>query len=113
MNRIERLKKHAKTLEFLQKVPAPLRRSILQKASPELIHCICDCAHNILQGNVSISSQQKAKLSKYKTKLRQLTDRKVSQQKKKKLIQTGGFLPLLLGALAPVLGSVIGGLVKR
>ena len=110
---MERLKRQAATLHFLQKAPTSLQKTILNKASPELIPCICECVHNILQGNVQISSQQKRKLNKYKTKLRQLANKKISLKKKKKVIQTGGFLPLILGALAPILGSVIGELVKK
>ena len=40
-----------------------LQKSILDKASPELIRCTCDCAHNVLQGNASLSRDYKKKLS--------------------------------------------------
>lgn len=109
---MDRLRKQGPTLRFLQKAPASVQRSIIKKASPELVRCICDCAFNILKGNVQISPCHKRKLSKHKTKLRQLTNRRVSIKKKQKSIQTGGFLSVLLSALAPVLGGIIGGLTK-
>ena len=43
------LRKNGPTLRFLQKAPAPLQKRILDKASSELIRCLCDCAHNVLQ----------------------------------------------------------------
>lgn len=109
---MERLKKHNATLRFLQKAPTPIKKRILEKASPELIRCICDCAHNVLQGNVPISEAHKRKLKKHKNSLRKLVDSKVSLKKKRKISQTGGFLSLLLSALAPVLGGIVGGLTK-
>ena len=52
---MNRLRKNGPTLRLLQKAPAPLQKRILDKASSELIRCLCDCAHNVLQGNVNIS----------------------------------------------------------
>ena len=109
---MNRLRKNGPALRLLQKAPTSLQKNILDKASPELIRCICDCAHNILQGNVTLSSHYKKKLSQHKTKLRKLADRKVVLKKKKRLVQTGGFLPLLLSALAPVISAVLSNIAK-
>ena len=73
---MERLKKHGHTLQIIQKAPAPLRKTILQKASPELIRCICDCCLNVLKANVSLPACQVKKLKRHKTVLRQLADKK-------------------------------------
>ena len=67
---------------------------MLDKALPELIRCLCDCAHNILQGNISLSRHYKEKLRQRKTKLRKLADRKVGLKSKKQFVQTGGFFPV-------------------
>ena len=109
---MNRLRKNGPTLRLLQKAPAPLQKRILDKASPELIRCLCDCAHNVLQGNVNISRHHKQKLKPHKTKLRKLADRKVALKTKQKIIQKGGFLPILLSALAPVISGVLGTLIK-
>ena len=73
----------------------------------------CDCAHNVLQGNVEISHHHKQKLKPHKTKLRKLTDRKVALKTKQRIIQKGGFLPILLSALASVISGVLGSLIKQ
>ena len=100
-------------MRLLQKAPALLQKRILDKASSELIRCLFDCAHNVLQGNVNISRHHKQKLKPHKTKLRKLADRKVALKTKQRIIQKGGFLPILLSALAPVISGVLGTLIKR
>ena len=109
---MNRLRKNGPTLRLLQKAPAPLQKRILDKASHELIRCLCDCAHNVLQGNVEISHYHNRKLKPHKTKLRKLADRKVALKTKPRIIQKGRFLPILLSALSPVIGGVAGSLIK-
>ena len=91
---MNRLRKNGPTLQLLQNASKPSRKRILDKASPELILCLCNCIHNILQGNVTLSRHYKQKLRQHKTKLRKLTHRKVALKTKKQLVQTGGFLPV-------------------
>ena len=107
---MDRLRRFA--LHLLQKTSSSLKRGIIEKSSTELIHCLCDCSYNILKGNVKIASSNKRKLSKHKTKLQKLSNKKVSLKKKRKILQTGGFLSVLLNALAPVLGGVLGTLTQ-
>ena len=109
---MNRLKKNGRTLKFLQKASPPVQKSILEKAPRDLIDCLCDCAHNILKGNVPLTSRHKQKLRRHKKALRDLTKRKTSLASKRKIVQKGGFLSVLLSALAPVLGGLIGGLTK-
>ena len=109
---MNRLQRNGPTLQLLQNALAPSRKRILDKPSPELICCLCDCAHNILQGNVTLLRHYKQKLRQHKTKLRKLADCKVEFKTKKQLVQTGGFLLLLLSALAPVITGVVGSLIK-
>lgn len=98
------MKKHANTLSFLSKARPRMVQSIIKTADKELIHCLCECAHNILKGNVPLSSDQKSKLKRHKRILRTLEDKQVSLNKKRSKLQTGGFLPALL---APLIGTVI------
>ena len=78
---------------------------MIEKSSPELNRCLCDCSYYIMKGNDKIASPNKRKLGKHKTKLRQLSNKQVSLKKKQKIVRTGGFLSVLLSALAPVLGG--------
>ena len=86
---MDHLQKFAPTLYLLQKAPPSLKRSIIKKASPKLIHCLCDCSYNILKGNVKRTSSNKRQLNKHKIKLRQLSNKQV--KKKRKIMQTEGF----------------------
>ena len=48
-----RMKKQAVCLQMLIKTKnAKLRKAILEHADSELIRALCECAHNILRGNV-------------------------------------------------------------
>ena len=97
-----RLKKHIDELKVLKKAKPKLRKSILKAADNQLIHCLCECCHNVLNGNVELSAKQKKALQKHRRRLRELVAKKTSQKKRRDiLVQNGGFLPALL---APVLG---------
>ena len=51
-----RIKKQAMCLQLLNKTKnAKLRKAILEHPDPELIHALCECAHNILRGNVQMT----------------------------------------------------------
>ena len=66
-----RMKKQAVCLQMLIKTKnTKLRKAILEHADPELIRALCECAHNILRGNVQMTPQEKERLLKYQTKLR-------------------------------------------
>ena len=51
----ERLKNHAYILSILAKAKAPMCKAIIGAADHELITCLCECAQNILNGNVPLS----------------------------------------------------------
>ena len=106
----KRLHKHAPYLHVLAKGTHKQRHGIIQGANKEFMKCLCECALNVLNGNVPLKPADKKKLKKYKHQLRSLTNRKFSSQKKKKtLSQKGGFLGALL---TPVL-SALGGLLFK
>ena len=107
-----RMKKQAVCLQMLIKTKnAKLRKAILEHADPELIRALCECAHNILRGNVKMTPREKTRLRKYQTKLRLIARKNVSvKQKRRHLQQTGGFLPALL---APLAASVVIPLLRQ
>ena len=108
-----RMKKHALCLQLLIETRnAKLRKAILEHADPDFIRALCECAKNILQGNVKMASDEKSRLRKYRSKLRLLASKRglSMKQKRRKLQQTGGFLPALL---APLAASVIIPLLRQ
>ena len=55
-----RMKQQAVCLQMLIKTKnAKLRKAILEHADSELIRALCDCAHNILRGNVKMTPREK------------------------------------------------------
>jgi len=110
------IKKHGSMVLALSQAPPQFRKKILKEAPKELINCVAECCHNVLKGNVSLSQAQKQKLHPKRQQLRLLADKKVSIQKKKKVLnQKGGFLPLLAlaPALAPVVNNALTELIRK
>ena len=108
-----RLKKHAEVIRLMAKGKPSMNKAILETADSDLIHCFCECALNVLKGTVPLNSQQKRKLARYKQGLRSLIQPKTSVVKKKKILQTGGFLPALLGSIiAGIAGPLLGNILK-
>ena len=85
---------------------------LLEDPTTNVVKIFCNCARNLLKGNTKLSSAQMHRLAHDKESIRELAGPS-SITKKKKIIQKGGFLPLLaagaLGALAPnLLGGLFG-----
>ena len=82
------------------------RKALLKVLDAKRVHSICECAHNLLCGNICPRDKRKLqKLRKHKAALRRLTKRGESWVKKRKyLVQKGGgfFLPLLLSTVLQV-----------
>lgn len=101
-------KKHADVLKVLLKASRKQRKAILEVASRDWIEAICECALNLLAGNVSLSTAQKKNLSPYKNHLRLLSDSGTSLKKKRDLLsQKGGnWLKFLVGPVLKVLEEI-------
>ena len=108
----QRLRNNAPYLHVLAGGTPVQRKGVLRGAKKDLIETVCECALNILQGNISLSKTEKQKLNCHKHTLRSLCNRKVGLNKKKKklLNQKGGFLPALI---APIVASLVGDFAIR
>lgn len=98
-------KREADLLRALFYLNGKQRVLVLRKADRRLIRCICECALNVLLGNVTLTRKERNHLRRYATVLRQLVDKK-KKNKKKVVIQhgSGGFLP---GLLLPIISTVL------
>ena len=103
---MKRLRKQANMLKALSTASPKLKKVIIQAADKDLITSLCDCANNILKGNVHLTTKQKTCLRRHKQSLRRLTQRKSIAQKKK-ILQSGGFLGSLLTPVLGILGSLL------
>lgn len=104
-------KKEADFLRALCLLDKEQRVLLLRRASSNLIRCICECALNILVGNVPLKPGEKKHLRKYANVLRKLADkRKIN--KKKIIVQTGGGA-FLSSLLLPIVTTVLSNLLTN
>lgn len=99
-----RVIRHSATLQRLAKADPRVRRQLLHRGSSDLVKAICECARNVLAGNVPLNTGQKLRLKKYRKPLREIVKKKTPLYKKKIIIQRGGFLSALIG---PLIGAVL------
>ena len=109
---IDNLKKNKNILEYLGKCKAKIRRAIPANADKELVDSICQFVFNMLSGNIDLNENEKRNLVKYKKTLRTIVGRSTLKEKKKILVQQGGFLQFLIPAaitgISQILSSWIG-----
>jgi hypothetical protein len=96
-------------LKILFNAKPALRNALLKHADKDLVCTICECVFNILRGNVPLEENEKIKLGKKKTLLRNIVKKTKSWTGKRKLIQKGGnfLIPLLI----PIIGRLISNLL--
>lgn len=90
------------------KLSRQMQRNITRNIDKDLLNCICEICLNIIKSNVTMSTLQKQKLSRYKNIVRSLSNRNKNFSAKKKIIQRGGsFLPLLFSIAAPMISKLL------
>ena len=105
-----RIERFAPTLRLLHGYNSKQKKRWIKKnLDSEFVYCLCECAKNLLKGNVPLTLAQKKSLSRRKKELRELARKKVNLKKKKQIVQSGGFLGALLGPIISVLGGLFGG----
>lgn len=109
MKKLKRLRKHKHLLYTLKDAKPKLRSAILKSVDDDFIKTLHEIAYNTLNKNNPITTKQKDSLKRYKTPIRKLAcPKQTLQQKRKLVVQNGGFLPALLGSLfSGLLGNVI------
>ena len=110
--RLSNINKVKKTLLLLVNSKPSVVKKILKNADKSLIKALSEVALNMLNGAVSLSTSQKAKLRRFKKPMRDLTT--TPQTKllaKRKIIQRGGFISTMLGIALPLLIKGVSSLV--
>ena len=96
-------------LKVLNGCKCPKQKSqLVNCCNKDQIGAICECADNLLRGNVPLTPQQKKRLRKHKTTIRKLASKKIRWKRKKKFIMQkgGGLLTTILGVAVPALVSL-------
>lgn len=97
-------------LNFIAKIKDPkLRKKLLASLADNcLFQALHEIAVNTVKGTVPLNKSQKRRLAKHKNVINKLA--KIQSSKKRKLIlikQSGGFLPIILPAIATVLSTLL------
>ena len=103
-----KVKKNIGAIKELSTAPRNIRSAIIDNATRELILALTEVIHNVLAGTVKLTPDQIRKLRRYNRTLVNITAKKTSIKKKKRLIkQHGGFLMTLLPPALAVLASLL------
>ena len=115
MNRasLTQINRNREALLVLREASASLQKLMLEKAKRDLVLALVEIAENIIKGNVELTGEQLSALRRKKKHVSVLVNPATTTAQKKKALQVGGFLPLLLSPIASLLGSVLPSLFGR
>lgn len=109
---MKKLKQNYHFLNILSRSSPAQKKALLRTANKGQILSLCEICLNVLSGNVPVPVK---KLRKYRNVLRRVAKKSTKLAHKKKLFinQTGGFLPIVLRAIGPVLASLLGQVLEN
>ena len=72
------------------------------------VNAVCEVCLNLLHGNLGISNKSRTKLKRFKLPIKQLSNKGISNIRKRKVInQQGGFLSAIAGIALPLLTNLL------
>ena len=107
------LKAHLKTLRSLKRRSETERKQFFKTCNRGAVDCCCEIARNILNKNVPLTQRHLKSLRRHGKKLHDLARVRTSLATKRKILQTGGFLPLLLSPLLGLVSNIIGSVASK
>lgn len=111
-NSISNIEKQKHILCTLSKCKPKMRKAILISADKELITAICESIFNMLNSNLDINRETLTKLKPFKKTFRKLVSKSTLANKKKILIQKGGFLEFLVPAVISGISSIVSSIIS-
>ena len=97
------MKPEAKLIMDLRKT----KPTVFNHVKKPTLDALSRCSLNILKGQVKVTPKQREELFKYKDQLRSLSRKSLGVNNRRDLLQTGGFFPLLMRIVGPVLSSLL------
>ena len=89
------------------------RRQLLKVCcDKDFVRAICEYCWNIVNQRVKLSPLTRNRLVKHKKLLRDISDKTLSQKRKRTLIQSGGFASVLPYLLGPIISGITS-LIRR
>ena len=87
---MKRIRPTYNTLHVLKATDPKLSRTIIANSNQEAFKSICECAFNVLRGNITLSACSKRKLITYKNSIRKVADKNISISAKRNVIDQQG-----------------------
>lgn len=85
------------------------RKKLIDYADRYDIRAICECIQNFLNEHIDMSPEKIEEIGKYKTLLRSLMEKELTNEERKRALkQRGGFLPLLIPAVLSAISGIAG-----
>lgn len=110
----KRLNRNITLLDLLAKATKEQRNALISTATNDQLQCICDCATNILNENIPLTSEQYKKLKRFQKHIRYIANSDDNINNKRLVIQKGGFLPILLTPILSAAASLLAeALIKK
>src|SRR5882757_1773832 len=104
------LRKSLPLLKGISTLNETKRKNVLSQIGKDetIYNALREIAHNTIKGNVKLNNTQKQKLQRHKKTLKSLCLKcKCAKRRQKLVVQSGGFLPFLIPAVASLVSSII------
>ena len=91
------------------------KRNFLERAPPCFYNFLADCSRGILYNHIKFPPPVYKKLRRYRNDFLTLANKRTSNKHRRALIvqKKGGFLPLILPALASALFGILGNVISK
>ena len=100
-------------LSYLRSITPRRQKLLIKGADRPILEALSEICLNLIKKNVKLSPLQIKRLKPHEEKIYQLSLKRHSISKKKKIIQTGGFLTTILSIVLPaVLSAILGSTSK-
>ena len=114
MKQLNRLSKNKNYLCLLSCCKNKLRKAIVLNSNKDQIYSVCECILNVSNGNIKLNQEDFLRLKKYKKIFRSLLSKRSGLREKKKiLIQRGGFLQFLIPAVISGISSIVAAAISK
>jgi len=111
--RNQNLQRNAVALHALAKANSNLRKTMVANSNKDFVLALVQIVRDIIKGNVQLTPSQLNRLRPYEILLRRFISAKSSINERKHLLQSGGFLGVLIKPLlSTVLPSLLGALTR-
>ena len=93
---------------FLRSIKPKQRKQLVEHLNKEHLRGLTEVAVNVVKGTVPLNDDQTRVCRRWRKPLKLLALKRYPSKEKKKLLQQGGFL----GAILPILASVLDGVIN-